>query len=72
MFDKLYGPQIEYRKKKITKIFKDCRLSITVTSNITSVDFLDLTLNLKTESYQLFRKVNSDPICIDINSDQPP
>ena len=64
IFDKLSGPQIEQSKKKITKIFKDCRLSITLTTNNTSVDFLDLILNLKTESYQLFRKPNSDPIYI--------
>ena len=39
MFGKLSGPQIEKKKKKIIKIFKDCGLSITVTTNITSVDF---------------------------------
>ena len=54
IFGKLYEPQMEQRKKKIIKICKDCGLSITVTSTITSVDFLDLTLNLKTESYQPF------------------
>ena len=47
VFYKLFGPQIEQKKKTIIKIFKDCRLSITVTTNITSVDLLDLTLNLK-------------------------
>ena len=66
VFDKLSGPQIE-KKKKIIKIFKDCGLSITVTTNITSVDFLDLTINLKTESDQPFRKRNNNPIYIDIN-----
>ena len=60
VFDKLSEPQIEQRKNKIIKTFKDCRLSITVTTNITSVNFLDLTLNLKTESYQPFRKPNND------------
>ena len=62
VFYKLFGPQIEQKKKTIIKIFKDCRLSITVTTNIISVDFLDLTLNLKTESYQPLRKPNNDPI----------
>ena len=69
MFDKLSGPQIEQRKKKIIKIFKDCGLSITVTTNITSI--LHLTLNLETESYQPFRKPNNDPIYININSNHP-
>ena len=43
-----------------------------VTTNITSVDFLDLTLNFKTESHQPSRKPNNNPIYIDINSNHPP
>ena len=43
-----------------------------VTLNITSVNFLDITSNLKTESYQPSRKPNNDPRCIDINSNHPP
>ena len=72
IFDKLSGPHIEQKKKKSIRNFKDCRLSITVTMNITSVDFLDSTLNLKTDSYQPFRKPNKDPIYLDINSNHPP
>ena len=72
VFDKLSGPQIEQTKKKIIKIFKDCDLSITVTTSITSADFLNLILNLKTESYQPFRKPNNDPIYINTNSNHPP
>ena len=53
-------------------MFKGCGLSIRLTTNITSVDFLGWTLNLKTEPYQPFRKPNSDPISIDINSNHPP
>ena len=72
VFEKLSAPQTEQRKKKITKIFKDCGLSIAVTSNITLVDFLNITLSLKTESYQPFRKPNNDPKYIDINPNHPP
>ena len=42
MIEIISGPQIVQREKKIIK---------RVTSNITSVDFLDITFNLKTESY---------------------
>ena len=35
-----------------------------VTTNIKSVDFLDLNLNLKTEPYKPFKKPNNDPIYI--------
>ena len=56
----------------LEKIFKDCRLSIMVTTNITSADLLDLTLNLKTESYQPFRKSSNNPIYTDFNLTHPP
>ena len=59
VFDKLFSPQIEQKKKNIIKTFKDSELSITLTSNNTSVDFLHISLNLKTVSYQSFRKSNS-------------
>ena len=72
VFDKLSGPKIEQKKKKIIKVFKDCGLSITVTTNITSVAIPDLNLILKTEPYQPFRKPSNRPIYIDINSKYPP
>ena len=71
-FKNLFGPQIERKKKKKSKVFKDCGLSIIATTNITSVDFLDVTFNLKTELYQPFRKPNNEPKYIDINSNHPP
>ena len=51
IFDKLSEPQIEQRKKKSIKIFKKCGHSIMETSNITSADFLYITLNLEIKSY---------------------
>ena len=60
-FDKLSRSQIEQRKKIIIKVFNDYQLSVTVTSNIISADFLNINLNLKNEFYQLFRKPNNDP-----------
>ena len=61
IFECFYGPQIEWKKKNIIKLFKMCGLSIIVTANVTSVDFLDVTFNLKTESYQPFRRPNNEP-----------
>ena len=49
-----------------------CGPSIIVTTNIISVDFPDVTFNLKTESYQPFRKSNNEPKYIDISSNHPP
>ena len=72
IFESLSGPQIERKKKNISKVFQMCGLSIIVTTNITSVDFLDVTFNLKTGSYQPFRKPNNEPKYIDISSNHPP
>ena len=52
------------------RLYKSGYTVITVTANITSVDFRNLTV--KTEFYQLFRKPNNDSIYIDINSNHPP
>ena len=68
IFENLSGPQIERKKKSIIKVFKERGLSIIVTTNIVYVDFLDVNFNLKTESYQRFRKPNNEPKYIDINS----
>ena len=72
IFESISGPQIERKKKNIIKVFKTRGLSIIVTTNITSVDFLYVTLNLKTESYQPFRKPNNEPKYIDNSSNHPP
>ena len=45
IFESLSGSQIERKKKNIIKVFKMYGLSIIVTTNITSVDFLDVTFN---------------------------
>ena len=72
VFERLSGLQIERKRKNIIKVFKMCGLSITVITNITSVDFLDVTFNLKRDSYQPFRKPNNEPKYIDISSNHPP
>ena len=72
IFESLPGAQIERRKKNIIKVFKESVLLIIVTTNIISVDFLDVAFKLKTASYQSFRKPNNEPKYIDINSNHPP
>ena len=71
MFDKLSEPQIKQRKEKIIQILKHHVLLITVASNATSANFLDMTLSLKPESNQMFRKPNKDPMYTNINSNHP-
>ena len=72
IFESLSGAQIERRKKNIINVFKESVLLIIVTTNIISVDFLDVAFKLKTASYQSFRKPNNEPKYIDINSNHPP
>lgn len=38
-------------RKNLIKMFKESRLSISVTTNLTIVDFLVMTLELKTNKY---------------------
>ena len=51
--------QIENIKKKICEIFRKNNLKITVEANLKVVDFLDVTLDLNTNSYKPFMKSNN-------------
>ena len=68
---KISGPEIEQKLKQIIKMFKDCRLNITIKTNLTSVYFLDVRLNLRDNTYQLYRKPNGEPIYINKSSNHP-
>ena len=46
--------------------------SIAGETNILQTDFLDVTLNLKTEKHWPFRKPNNQQLYININSNHPP
>ena len=59
---KMSGPEIERKRKQIIKIFKECGFNITIKTNLTSVDFLDVRLNLRDNTYQPYRKPNSELI----------
>ena len=41
---RLSGPEVDRVKKKIMKVFKDCRLKITIKANLHILNFLDITL----------------------------
>ena len=52
------GSESERMKKRLIKTFQDNDISITSQANIASANFLDVTLNLTTESYKPYRKPN--------------
>ena len=59
-------------KKRIIKLFQKHNLKITIETNIIQTDFLDITLNLKTEKHWPVRKPNDQQLYININSNHPP
>ena len=66
-------PKLERLKKELFKMFKEeFGLSITLESNLTVVNFLDITLDLHNEKYYPYRKPNDKPIYIHRDSNHPP
>ena len=51
---------------------KEERLSITIETNLSEVDFLDATFNLATKKYLPFGKANNTPLYINVFSNHPP
>ena len=58
-------------KPKLTKIFNDLDLKITIECNLKIVDFLNVTLDLKNGKYFVYRKENNDINYIHSKSNHP-
>ena len=67
----LNGHQSDKLRKDITKVFKEMGLALTIQSNLTMVNFLDVTFNLKDGTYKPYKKPNDIPTYININSNHP-
>ena len=72
IFKNTTGPQAERTRKEITRCFKEHGLKITIQSNLKSVDYLDVTLNLTNGLFQPYRKPNDEPLYINMKSNHPP
>ena len=59
-------------KKNLCKIFRDNDLKITVDANITRVNFLDVTLDLKSGKYYPFMNEGNTPLYVHKQSIHPP
>jgi len=66
------GSRLERIKKDIIKFFQDNGLRITIDTNLTQVNFLDVTLDLSNSKYWPFRKDNDQPLYIHKDSNHPP
>ena len=62
---------IEEVKILSSKIFQECGLSIVCKINLTSVDFLDVSFDMKQETYTPYRKPNNNSTYIHKNSNHP-
>ena len=58
----LSRPNIERKKKEVIKIFKSLGLSIAVTTNATSANYLDF--DLTADIHKRYRKPSDEPIYI--------
>ena len=67
----LPGPQIEKLKKNVVKLFKENGLKITTEVNVKTTPFLDIILDLSTESYKPHRKDDKPPLYINMQSNHP-
>ena len=72
IFRNLSRTNIDRKKKEIIKIFKNFGLSIAVTTNATSGNYLDVNFDLTTEIYKPYRKPNDEPVYINNHSNYPP
>ena len=59
-------------KQKIAKVFQKNGLSVSIVSNSKEVDFLDVTLNLETDTFKPYIKPGDKPLYVNSNSNHPP
>ena len=70
---KISGPASDKIRKDIIRTFREnFGLKITITTNLKTVNFLDVTFSLCTGKYQPYKKPNDTPTYINVNSNHPP
>ena len=63
---------MELIKKKICAIFRKHGLEVTIDAKLKSVDFLDIAMDLDSDTFKPFTKPNTVPLYIDCQSNHPP
>ena len=64
--------EIEWIKTDLCKTFRDNDLKITIEANITTVNFLDVTLDLKSGKHYPYIKPGNIPSYVHMKSNHPP
>ena len=66
------GHQNDKIRKELIKIFQTLGLKLEIKCNLKKVDYLDITFDLNTESYRLYRKPSNDTRYINGKSNHLP
>ena len=66
------GPKLDKLRKEIIKEFKSEGLNISIETNLTTTDFLDVSFDLNSGKYYPYRKPNDNPLYINSKSNHPP
>ena len=69
---KINKQQTDKIRKKIISILKSINFKIEIVTNLTEVDFLDVTFNLENNTYRPYKKPNDKLIYTDVSSNHPP
>ena len=69
---KINKQQTDRVRKKIISIFKNIDFKIEIVTNLTEIEFLDVTFNLANNTYRPYKKPNDKLIYIDVSSNHPP
>ena len=64
--------EIENIKKGICKVFSNNNLKITIEANKKCVNYLDITLDLRSSTYKPFMKPGNTPFYVNYDSNHPP
>ena len=58
----LSGPEIDRQKKNVVKTFKDYGINITIEANLHTVNYLDVTFDLRKGTYLPYRKLHNPQV----------
>ena len=68
----LSGPLLEKLRQKLFKFFQSHNLSITIEAGVKQTDYLDISFDLNTGLHRPFRKEDSAPVYINVDSNHNP
>ena len=72
VLNKCSGRKADQVRKQIIRIFNSVDIKITVETNLKSVNFLDVNLNLETKVHKPYSKPNDCPMYVHADSNHPP